>query len=267
MNFARNCKVFAEVVLNYKQGADFQVVKQDSVLELRIVNNNLRRVHGEVIRLEDVSKCKYCFVLMFFGEQTPLIVKRYRDVAEKLAEFGLESLVYIYDCDAETRTFIRALDRVTLQIPGSSIERALEIASYLVLAKRFVDLIRRSRERAVDEAYYYEYQEALTNFSKYMSKLLRSLGSVFAAEELLEVVKETDLQKSEVLERQFERAVRYYTFDYPGECPSSPTLGLRNILSRVSASGFTCLVVAEPLVRHLSHVAGEDQIVSVNLEV
>lgn len=250
---------------NYKQGIDYILLKRDGSVELRIVNNELKQVYGELIQLEEVTKCNYCFLLVFLGEQTPLVIKRYINVARKLADLGVEMLVYIYDCDPETLMFSKILDRIKLLLPGISIESVIEASSYLVLVKRFADRVKKSRERASEEIHYYEYQEALTSLSRFMSKLLRVLGSAKAVEELLNVTEETTAERSRFLEEMFGRTA-YYTLDNPGECPSVLSSGLENIVSQTQSRGFNCLVIAEPLTKHppLSTIA--DRVVSINLE-
>lgn len=246
------CKIVAELIINYEPGVDYEARKTDGGVELRIKNSRLERHYGSTIEAYLPSECHYYLFTIFIGEHTHKLVEKYVQAFTRLRELGFSVTVYVYDCDPETSQLLFLVDHLANLLPGKDVVDIVRAASLAVLVRRSAERTKELKQKALQEnKYYYEYQEALSSFTRYTNMLLKLLGSPTTLESLLEVATEVKFSRSGIFESVFEGLVRYYSVDFHGKCPDNVVAGIESVCSSIRIEN-AYLVITEQVAKHLA---------------
>mgnify|MGYP001772533555 CR=1 FL=1 len=259
-------KALAEIVVNYVQGVDYNLVRQNSFLELRILRDSLKKRYGESIVVAGDMQATFTTLLFFAGEDTPRLWTMYKSVLEKLAELGFRVKVFVYDCDEETAKFLCAIESVAPLLENPDFSSVLSISTMVLTLRSLADRVKELRARAAESnASYSEYSQLATKVSSYLSKLLKLVDSPSLVERLISIPDVAGKCKSKFLEVALTREVYYYSEVF-SECPKSISEALRNLWSKLESEGATYIIAPEELTTVYAKVIQASSLVTISQE-
>lgn len=249
-----NSRVIKELfsyLLKGEPGKDYKVVFVNKN-KVRVSSLELER-QGFIQSLDiDLENTMLLGLILFIGNETSKVIKEYFNIAKKASILNMPIYFVLDDCDDEFIAFTSVIKKLVDLMPTAEPWDIIKIAELVVLLKRYLNTLKKSRN-AKSEKEYLDYQVSMETVIQLLHELeavSKKLDRFLNVENIVELTHE--IQPTN-LTNAFEQLLRrdsitvsgvYSTSHLLGSCIDVPSERLRGILLKFSERGKFAFIIA-----------------------